>query len=112
MDRLDFELYAERLTHYSERAADDLADARLHQSWIAFEVGVRRHLAPLDVARLSTIGLLTDQHAAARAERSVNERSDDLIAIHHLQTIVERLRVEQAQVERGVTASSRPPSSS
>ena len=108
MDRLDVELYAERLARHAERAADDLADARLRQAWCDLERELREGLAAADVARLEAIGLLLPPSAAAASDRAVQERARDLAAIHRLQAAVERSR----QVVTGAMASRRPPSSS
>ncbi len=111
MDRLDIELYAERLARHAERAADDLADARLREAWWQLEQDVRGGLTAGDAARLEGLGLLISPPAAAVVARSVAERTRDLAAIHRLQTLVEgqRAAVRQAGGERAI---SRPPSSS
>jgi hypothetical protein len=108
MDRLDVELYAERLARHAERAADDLADARLRQAWCDLERELREGLAAADVARLEGIGLLMPAASAAAVDRAVQERTRDLEAIHRLQAAVERSR----QVVTGAIAIMRPPSSS
>jgi hypothetical protein len=84
MDRLDVELYAERLARHAERAADDLADARLREAWCELERGVRATLGAADCARLEALGVLTPTDAAAAVGRA---------AIHRLQVAVEPLRV-------------------
>lgn len=112
MDRLDIELYAERLARHVERAADALADARLREAWWELESAARPSLALLDAERLETLGLLLTPTTASAIMRSVGERAKDLAAIHRLQAIVERQRAEARQGVIGVTATSSPPSPS
>lgn len=111
MDRLDLELYAERLARHAERTADDLADARLREAWWELEQDARTQLTAADVARLEGLGLLLAPPAAAAVGRSVAERTRDLSAIHRLQAIVERQRAAVRQAG-GEMAIRRPPSSS
>ncbi len=110
MDRLDVELYAERLSRHAARAADDLADARLRLAWCELERDVRQVLAATDVERLRRLGVLTDAGRDDVVAGNVIERSEDLAAIARLQSLVERRRADGCQT--GVTARSRPPSSS
>ena len=112
MDRLDIELYAERLARHAERTADDLADARLREAWWELEQKARRGLTAADVARLEGLGLLLSPPLAAAIGRGVVERTRDLTAIHRLQAIVERQRAAAHQAVSGEMAISRPPSSS
>ena len=112
MDRLDIELYAERLARHVERAADELADARLREAWWELESAARPSLSARDVERLETLGLLLTPPVASTITRSVGERVADLAAIHRLQAIVEQQRAEVRQVQTGVTTTSSPPSSS
>lgn len=92
MDRLDLELYAERLTRYRERVLDDLAHARMRESWSAFEAEARARLDPQETARLTALGILASEHADEDARALSAERSADLIALERLQVLVERER--------------------
>ena len=112
MDRLDVELYAERLARHAERAADDLADTRLRAAWCELERDLRRGLDEADAARLEGLGLLLPPPAADAVARAVAERTRDLQAIQRLQAAVERRRAEARQVVTGAIATRRPPSSS
>ena len=112
MDRLDVELYAERLARHVERAADDLADARLRAAWCELEQRVRVALTPADAARLERLGILLAAGAGEAHARAVRERVADLAALHLLQALVERERAALRQVVTGAIAISRPPSSS
>lgn len=109
MDRLDLELYAERLARLVTTAADDLADARLRLAWAELEDDLAPVLAPGDAERLRAIGALTHLEAGAVARRAVAERTADLAALHRLQALVEGRR---GRTQAGVMATSRPPSSS
>ncbi|MSO47333.1 MAG: hypothetical protein EXQ67_04510 [Thermoleophilia bacterium] len=110
MDRLDIELYAERLARHAQRAADELADARLREAWWELESAARLSLSPSDAERLEALGLLLAPPTASSIRRGVGERVADLAAIHGLQVIVERQRAESRQGAIGVTATSNPPS--
>ena len=110
MDRLDLELYAERLARHAERTADDLADARLREAWWELEQAARPQLTAADVARLEGLGLLIAPPVAAVLGRTVAERARDLTAIHRLQAIVEAQRAARRQVVTGEIATSSPPS--
>ncbi len=112
MDRLDIELYIERLTRYAARAADELADARLRQAWCELERDARPSLSPADTERLEAIGLLVSPASVVTTACCVVERGDDLAAIHRLQIVVERIRTEARQLAAGATATRRPPSPS
>ena len=112
MDRLDVELYAERLARQAERAAADLADARLLAAWHELERGLRDDLPTADALRLERLGLLLAPAAGDDAERAVRERACDLAAVQRLQALVERARAEARQVVTGAIATSRPPSPS
>lgn len=109
MDRLDLELYAERLARLVTCAADDLADARLRLAWAELEDELTPGLAADDAVRLRGIGALSHAEAGEVARRAVDERAADLAALHRLQALVEGRR---GRGQAGVTATSRPPSSS
>ncbi|MGA0122521.1 MAG: hypothetical protein ACO3KD_05880 [Gaiellales bacterium] len=111
MDRLDLELYAERLARLVERTADDLADARLRLAWADLEADFEPVLTGADAERLRAIGVLAPLEITDVARRAVVERAEDLAVLHRLQALVERRRAS-AQPGTGVTATSRPPSSS
>lgn len=112
MDRLDVELYAERLARLVQRAADDLADARLRQAWCDLERGLRGDLDGADAARLEALGVLRPATAVDAVDRAVRERADDLAALQRLQAGVERRRAGARQVVTGAIAMRSPPSSS
>ncbi len=99
MDRLDLELYAERLARHVERAADDLADARLRCAWAELERDVEQVLDPRDIDRLRALGVVLDRAVAEAAARSVRERAEDLAAMQRLQAVVECRRA--GAVRRG-----------
>ena len=89
MDRLDLELYAERLAHYRERILDDLAHARMRESWSDFEDSARDRLDPHETARLVALGVLAPEGAAVAARETTAERAADLVVLEHLQLLVE-----------------------
>ncbi len=66
MDRLDMELYADRLARDAQRVADELAAARLRLAWAEFEVAARDWLGGDDSRMLEAIGVLRDRHRRRR----------------------------------------------
>ncbi len=88
MDRLDLELYADRIARHADRLNDELGAARLRLSWNAFEARSRERLGPEDTLLLESIGVLvtcdeeSDRTMARRRERQ-------LAALGRLQVMVE-----------------------
>jgi hypothetical protein len=97
MDRLDMELYADRLARDAQRVADELAAARLRLSWAEFEIAARDFLGGDDSRMLEAIGVL---RAAVTGddEALVDRRRRQLAAIGRFQAFVE----EQLAALRGV----------
>ncbi|MGI9117796.1 MAG: hypothetical protein ACR2JV_09230 [Gaiellales bacterium] len=113
MDRLDVELYAERLARHVEWAADELADARLRAAWLELEHEARTRVDARDWRRLEELGIVMPEAAAGAVDRAVAERTRDLAVLHRLQAIVERRRAGARQATgSGAIATSSPPSSS
>jgi hypothetical protein len=88
VDRLDLELYADRVARHAERLADDLSAARLRLTWAEFESQARVELAAGDALVLEAIGVLGsgpagDDHAL------VARRQRQLEAVARLQAFVE-----------------------
>jgi hypothetical protein len=88
MDRLDLELYADRLALHAARLADDLAAARLRLAWTAFERSARTRLGPDDTRRLEAAGVLAPLAIDDR-EHSLDGRRAQLDAVGRLQALVE-----------------------
>jgi hypothetical protein len=88
MDRLDMELYADRVSRHAERLDDDLAAARLRLAWVAFEATARERLGPDDALLLESVGVLGGT-ATDDDERTVTRRHRQLVAVGRLQAIVE-----------------------
>lgn len=88
MDRLDVELYADRVARHAERLADDLSAARLRLAWAELEAAARAELPAADALVLEAIGVLgatpvgDDEHLVARRRRQLE-------ALGRLQAIVE-----------------------
>lgn len=89
MDRLDLELYADRLALHAGRLTDDLAAARLRLSWADFERGVRARLEPGDARRLEAAGVLAPTRAGDDDHALVARRREQLGAVERLQALVE-----------------------
>ena len=68
MDRLDLELYADRLARHASRLADELAAARLRLTWAELERGARVELGAGRSLLLESLGVLA-QVAAVRRRR-------------------------------------------
>jgi hypothetical protein len=88
VDRLDLELYADRVTRHADRLADELAAARLRLAWAEFEAAARTDLAPGDALVLEAIGALRCG-TTAEDEALVARRQRQLEALGRLQAIVE-----------------------
>jgi hypothetical protein len=88
VDRLDLELYADRVARHAERLADELAAARLRLAWARFEAEARPELAPGDVLVLEAIGAL-ESRMTAEDEALISRRQRQLEALGRLQAIVE-----------------------
>jgi hypothetical protein len=89
MDRLDLELYADRLTRHADRLADDLAAARLRVRWSAFERAAGVRLDPEDAARLTAAGVLLGPASEADDRSLMLRRRAELAALERLQGLVE-----------------------
>ncbi len=92
MDRLDLELYAERLGAYRERILDALADARMREGWRDFEADARIALTASEVTRLEQMGVLARPDCPVDSRDEVRERTADLAALDRLLVRVERER--------------------
>jgi hypothetical protein len=88
VDRLDLELYADRVARHAGRLADELAAARMRVAWAQFEAEARPQLAAGDVLVLEAIGAL-ESRATAEDEAVIARRQRQLEALGRLQAIVE-----------------------
>jgi hypothetical protein len=90
MDRLDLELYADRLARHASRLADELAAARLRIAWAELEAGARDELGPSRSLALEALGVLAPAGGPAADEALVARRCEQLEALAALQAHVER----------------------
>jgi hypothetical protein len=88
-DRLELELYADRLARHAERLRDDVDGARLRIAWSGVEAVARAELGARDVAVLEALGALVQPDAAAE-RRLLERRLRQLECLERLQAIVER----------------------
>ena len=88
MDRLELELYADRLARHADRLADELAAARLRRSWAALEDAARTRLAPGDTLLLESVGVLAGR-SGTDDEGVIARRAGQLAALGRLQAFVE-----------------------
>jgi hypothetical protein len=101
MDRLDLELYADRLAGHAERIADDIAAARLRLSWAAFETQARTRLPAADGRMLEAIGVLGPLPGTAEEDRRlVDRRRGQLEALGRLQALAEA-ELRELSAEQG-----------
>ena len=89
MDRLDLELYADRLARHSDRLSDDLEAARLRMSWATLERDARAALGARRTALLEAVGVLADDAAGDEDAGLVARRRQQLGALEALQAHVE-----------------------
>lgn len=98
MDRLDLELYADRLAHRIDRLREDVDAARLRMAWNAFERDARERLGPDDSIRLEAVGLLAAVSSDDEDRALVERRRSQLAAAARLQALVEeRLHAVRAR---------------
>jgi hypothetical protein len=90
MDRLDLELYADRLARHASRLADELAAARLRLTWAALEREARVELGAGRSLLLESLGVLAQADAGAADEALLARSREQLEALAALQVYVER----------------------
>ena len=90
MDRLDLELYADRLARHASRLADELAAARLRLTWAALERDARADLGAGRSLLLESLGVLAPVDASGADEALLARRREQLEALAALQVYVER----------------------
>jgi predicted ATPase len=90
MDRLDLELYADRLARHASRLADELAAARLRLTWAALERDARVELGAGRSLLLESLGVLAQADASGADEALLARRREQLDALAALQVYVER----------------------
>ena len=90
MDRLDLELYADRLARHASRLADELAAARLRLTWAALERDARADLGAGRSLLLESLGVLAPVDASGADEALLARRREQLEALPVLPVYVER----------------------
>jgi hypothetical protein len=90
MDRLDLELYADRLARHADRLGDDVATARLRLAWAELERRARGELRAGDALRLEALGVLQPATTGAEERTLIERRRTQLDALQRLQAFVER----------------------
>ncbi|HEY1480132.1 MAG TPA: hypothetical protein VGF46_08890 [Gaiellales bacterium] len=95
MDRLDLELYADRLARHSDRLSDDLEAARLRISWGELEREARVALGARRASLLEAVGVIADGSSDDDAAL-VARRRQQLGALEALQAHVEMRIAEGA----------------
>ncbi len=94
MDRLDLELYADRLARHASRLADELAAARLRLTWAELERDARTQLGAGRPLLLESLGVLAQADAEGADEGLLARRREQLEALAALQVYVERCIAE------------------
>jgi hypothetical protein len=89
MDRLDLELYADRLARHADRLSDDLEAARLRLSWAALEHDARTALGARRSALLEAVGVIAGEPTGDDDAALVARRRQQLGALEALQAHVE-----------------------
>jgi hypothetical protein len=90
MDRLDLELYADRLARHASRLADELAAARLRLTWAELERTARTELGAGRSLLLESLGVLAPADSSGADEALLARRREQLEALAALQVYVER----------------------
>jgi hypothetical protein len=89
MDRLDLELYADRLARHSDRLSDDLEAARLRMAWAVLEPDARAALGARRSALLEAVGVIAADASGDEDAALVARRRQQLGALEALQAHVE-----------------------
>jgi hypothetical protein len=89
MDRLDLELYADRLARHAARLSDDLEAARLRIAWSVLERDARAALGARRASLLEAVGVLADDVTSSDDAALVARRRQQLGALEALQSHVE-----------------------
>jgi hypothetical protein len=97
MDRLDLELYADRLARHSDRLSDDLEAARLRMAWAVLEHEARAALGARRAALLESVGVIADTATGDDDAALVARRRQQLGALEALQAHVEMRIAEHAR---------------
>lgn len=92
MERIDLELYADRLATHAACLSDDLSAARLRVSWREIEHAARERLSAEDLRALEAVGVIEPQAVHEDDDRLADRRRTQLDALLRLQLIVEELR--------------------
>lgn len=95
MERIDLELYADRLATHAGRLADDLSAARLRVSWREIEAAARSRLSAEDLRALESVGVIEPATVHEDDDRLAERRRGQLDALLRLQLLVEELRDAQ-----------------
>jgi hypothetical protein len=109
MDRLDLELYADRLSRHEDRLADDVAAARLRLAWAELERRARGELGAGDALRLEALGVLQPAATGADERALIERRSTQIDALARLQAFVERELRALEELAGDAVGCERPP---
>ncbi len=97
MDRLDLELYADRLARHADRLSDDLEAARLRMAWAVLEHDARAALGARRAALLEAVGVMADDGTGDDDAALIARRRQQLGALEALQAHVEMRIAEIVQ---------------
>jgi len=89
MNRIELELYADRLARHAERLRDDLEGGRMRLAWLRLERKAREELGARDAAMLEALGVLSGSDDASE-RRLVERRLRQLEVVERFQAFVER----------------------
>lgn len=103
MERIDLELYADRLARHADRLLDDIRAARVRLAWNRLEARARQRLPGADCRALEAVGVLADGPPTGDDEEVIRRREEQLEALGRLQAFVE----EELAALRGGTAAAR-----
>jgi hypothetical protein len=92
-DRLDLELYIDRLERHGDRLRDELAAARLRAAWTSLEEDLRNDLTQSQTELLQAIGVLAPIDSGEADTTVIHHRTLQLDALARLQQLVEQ-RIE------------------
>ena len=104
MQRIELELYADRVSRHAERLRDEIDGARTRIAWARFEHAARGDMGQRDGAVLDALGVFAGVDELSE-RRLLDRRVRQLAVVERYQVLVERALSEASDA-------SRPPSSS
>ena len=99
-DRLDLELYLDRLARHEDRLCDEIAAARMRLVWARLERDCADELTNAERAFLEAVGVIAT-HEQGDETTLIARRARQIEAIRHLRSLVEERLAQVQRYENG-----------